>query len=579
LISGIVEQDICFNFDSTLPNSTWHDPQSGIFCIADAQLLNRNELDSRASSDAHLIALSYERWGINCLNKLLGDYAFAIWDSRCQKLILASDPLGQRSLFYANTEEQSFCFSNLPGALFKLGVSRDLNRNRIADVLVVLGPSQFDTCFKSIKRLPGGHFLEKCIGSTPLITRYWSASALTQDPLNLPSPDDYYASFRELFQQVIAQKLSHISGQVASQLSGGLDSSAVSCVTSQLLKDRNQSLLAMFHSPTSGLFKQPRLGSNYDDTPFVEAVKKQQNNLTLIYIKDDNKQLFEYSDLLNQWLDNPLLNPSNVLWIMTCVEEAQRLAAKTIFTGAGGNSTFSWTGNLHQPKNPSIVSVIESHLRRFRNTWVLRSQNPTSTEPWRQFSAVSRELARETNLLERFNETSVLGSNRSVKDPRIFEFSAGACGTSARFNALIRSLYGIEFWDPTLDKRIVEFCLRTPVNIFQNKGRSRLLVRESMRGIMPDIICDRQTRGMQAADWYKKVERQKTELQDLLQSWTKTEVAHYIDVDALSASLSRWDYQKVSTSQNRKYVLFEFEYHQKLLRGIEMGKFIQTHLN
>lgn len=96
---------------------------------------------------------------------------------------------------------------------------------------------------------------------------------------------------------------------------------------------------------------------------------------------------------------------------------------------------------------------------------------------------------------------------------------------------------------------------------------------------MPTLICERTTLGMQAADWYKKVERQSRQIRELLQSWKNSPINDFIDIKYLLKSFKNWNYAKVENDQGDKYNYYRNEYCYKLLAAIEAGLFLQTHFS
>lgn len=561
------------------------DPESKITILADARIFNRNELmklfsyDDKKTmiSDCHLILRAYQKWGTECVNKLIGDFVFAVWDPTQEQLFLARDPMGQRSLFYSTAKNNRFCFANSPKPLFDMcGISRELNSNEIADFLTLIPSDPTSTFFRHVQRLAAGHFL--LINKTrqePLLKCYWSMETICENPLRLSSREEYYSYFCELYQSVIAERLMIAGDKVGCHLSGGLDSSSITSLAAHLLQQQNKSITAFSHVPTSGHVATPKAQWNYADIPYMEAVKKKYDNVSLNFIHDNTKRLFEYCDQLHPWLDVPTFNPSNMLWILMCAEEAERQGIHTIMTGQIGNFTISWGGPA--AKKVSFPRRINRHLRRYHQSWFEWTMGRRTNKPWGHISAIHEKLSRQTNLLPRYKEKNLSNASSHADDIRVLLFKRGLLMIGSGLHTAIRCVYDVEHWDPTADKRIVEFCLRIPYDIFQQGKRSRLLVRDGLREIVPQMICDRTTQGMQSADWYKKLDRQKSEIQQILKSWGNTLIADYIDVEQLLKKLKDWEYERVSTSTGKNYVNYEFQYQFKLLRAVETGKFLSCH--
>ena len=129
------------SLDETLP---WKDPESGLVITADARLDNRGELksklpvgaDSSAIPDSQLILAAYKRWGEACVDHLLGDFAFAIWDPRRKRLFCARDRMGASPFCYVE-KDHYIAFASEPEALLRLpGVAGRPNENLVAHIFV-----------------------------------------------------------------------------------------------------------------------------------------------------------------------------------------------------------------------------------------------------------------------------------------------------------------------------------------------------------------------------------------------------------------------------------------------------------
>src|SRR5690606_19706273 len=135
---------------------------------ADARIDNRDELigllrlNGRGASatDSDLILLAYEKWGESCVDHFLGDYVFAIWDRRTQKLVCARDHLGVRPFYYYYKPGELFAFGSESKSLLTFDeVPNRLNEVRIADYLAVMHEDKEITELEEILRLPPAHTL------------------------------------------------------------------------------------------------------------------------------------------------------------------------------------------------------------------------------------------------------------------------------------------------------------------------------------------------------------------------------------------------------------------------------------
>ena len=203
---------------------------------ADARIDNRKDLirqlqASQTTTDEQLILLAYEAWSEGCVNHLLGDFAFAIWDADRKRFFCARDHFGVKPFFFAHFGD-SFIFSNNINALREdPRVSDSLNEAAIADYLVFgLNQDPSSTIFRDIHRLPAAHTLTFANNSITT-RRYWTLEI--PNAIRFRDDQDYVERFSELLTTAVADRLR--TDRVAISMSGGLDSTSLAAIASELL--------------------------------------------------------------------------------------------------------------------------------------------------------------------------------------------------------------------------------------------------------------------------------------------------------------------------------------------------------
>lgn len=225
---------------TSLDQKTW--------ITADARLDGRRELvdalrsngrDTELSnSDAQLLLHAHEAWGENCVDHLLGDFAFGIWDGRKREFFCACDHFGIKSFYFAEVE-RSFIFSNTLDCLrLHPAISDRLNDAAIADFLLFgMNYDAASTSFADIRRLPRAHMLRWSRAGLEL-REYWRPPA--DGSIVYRRRGDYVERFRELLTTAVEDRLR--TNKVGILLSGGLDSSSVAAVARDLQKANYPSL-------------------------------------------------------------------------------------------------------------------------------------------------------------------------------------------------------------------------------------------------------------------------------------------------------------------------------------------------
>lgn len=197
-----------------------------VWLIADARIDGRELL-----ADEETILHAYEKFGENCVEHLIGDFAFVIWDKRSRRLFCARDHFGVKPFFFAHAGK-SFIFSNALNTLRRdHAVSDALNETVVGDYLAFgLNQDLTTTIFRDIQRLPAAHTLSLANGAITT-RRYWTPAV--KDEIRFRDPQSYVDRFNELFTTAIKDRLR--AGRVSISMSGGLDSTAIAVIARDLL--------------------------------------------------------------------------------------------------------------------------------------------------------------------------------------------------------------------------------------------------------------------------------------------------------------------------------------------------------
>jgi asparagine synthase (glutamine-hydrolysing) len=245
--AAVVWQDGAVGLGHALLQTTWesrNDKQTAslegrLWLTADARLDERAELVAQLCGfgreidsvpDSELILRSYDQWGENCVDHLRGDFAFAIWDSRAEKLFCARDHFGIKPFYYAQLNN-FFLFSNTLNCVrAHPDVSDALNDSAIADFLLFgLNYDEATTSFRGIQRLPPAH----CVTVSReglAIRRYWTPP--TNGRIRYRRDEEYIEHFRTLLQAAVRDRLR--TDRVGILLSGGLDSTSLAATAKDL---------------------------------------------------------------------------------------------------------------------------------------------------------------------------------------------------------------------------------------------------------------------------------------------------------------------------------------------------------
>ena len=234
--------------------------------------LARRGVRFRTDSDTEVILRLYQQKGTACVDDLNGDFAFAIWDGRRNRLVLARDRMGVRPLYYAHTQDGQLCFASEVKALLRVpGVAAEADPVALDQVFTLWLPLPPRTMFKGVRELPPAHFLV----ATPErveVSRYWRLDFPRRGEEAEAADEDAVAEeLRALLADATRIRL-RADVPVGAYLSGGLDSSIVSTLARDLASARLRTFSVTFDSPEFDESGQQRemaaaLGTEHQSVP------------------------------------------------------------------------------------------------------------------------------------------------------------------------------------------------------------------------------------------------------------------------------------------------------------------------
>ncbi len=198
-----------------------------------AQLQSAGQSATSTDPDVNLLLLAYLAWGDACLQKITGDFAFAIWDKTLQRLFCARDQFGVVPFYYAIIDNQLIASNHLHCIRKHPNVTQRFNDRAVGDFLLFgMNYDLTATTFKDIQKLPPAHQLVWSKGKLQL-KHYWQLPN-DGDSIVYNRSQDYIEHFNELFKQSIADRLR--THQAASHLSGGMDSTSIAATAYDLMQ-------------------------------------------------------------------------------------------------------------------------------------------------------------------------------------------------------------------------------------------------------------------------------------------------------------------------------------------------------
>lgn len=522
---------------------------NGLVITADARIDNRGELLPALGlpevvSDSEVILKAYGKWGKDCVDRLLGDFAFVIWDKAKGELFCARDHMGIKPFYYYYKQGEIFAFATEIKALFACGVPRRINEVRIGDYLAFIVEDKEITFYQEIKRLPPANSMTVSRDSLNM-KQYWELDPTRE--IVMGSDEEYEKAFLDIFREAVRCRL-RSAFPIGSHLSGGLDSSSIVCMARELLpKDQR---LKTF----SAIFDTIK---ECDERPYINAVLEKGDLEPYFIHGDEIGPLYDIDRVL--WhMDQPFHAP-NLFLTWALYKEAHNQHVRVLLDGMDGDNVVSHgiTYITELTSKGRFISAIREilGLSKTRNASPMRilikySINPFIPYPFRQVWRVMRgsnedspdnirltnlDFARSIGLQDR---RKALKNERSkpaltTREDHWRMLTWGIHSYFLEISNMASAAFSIESRSPFFDKRLMEFCMALPGDQKIRLGWTRWIMRRALRNILPEKICGRGGKSRLGANFtYGLLEHHRDVLDDFVLSCEDTQ-GHYVNCFAL----------------------------------------------
>jgi asparagine synthase (glutamine-hydrolysing) len=495
--------------------------ESGCLCLVfDGRIDNRAELKSainaaglhlRTDADAEIVLKAYQCWGEDSPRRMLGDFAYALWDGSRRSLFCARDLFGSKPFYYHLTDRLFVFASEVKAILSVPEVPQRLNEARIADYLVEYLEAYDNTSsfFEGIFKLPPAH--TAVIGDGRLrLSRYWSPDPHRE--VRYHSDAEYEEAFREIFTEAVRCRLPSASPP-GSMLSGGIDSSSIVCVARELLREEGRPPLHTFSAVSPG---GP---DRCVETQAINAVL-QTGGLEAHTISPEQLSRFNGAlDRLLRQMDDPfdsiLIQVPMAMYLL-----AQEQGVNVVLDGVDGDvvASLNYTQLRHHLRAGrwKTAFVRGKAMADFyeESPWLVMGRSLLTTAAYAalpagwlsemrlkkraskskrlmQDSPINRDFALRVGLNERLesayrNEDSFL--TKSIRDEWAHRLCQPFITVALERYERVAAAYGIEPRHPLFDRRVVEFCLALPWQQHFLNGWTKPIFRRAMKGIIPEAI-------------------------------------------------------------------------------------------
>jgi asparagine synthase (glutamine-hydrolysing) len=448
---------------------------------------------------------AYSKWGVGCPKKLIGDYAFAIWDKRNLQLFCARDHIGIRPFYYYYSDNIFALASEIKAIFCLVEVPQRLNELKIAYHLATFFEDKAITYYKDIFRLPPAHYL--IIRKKRLMLKsYWSLDPSRS--IKCSSDKEYAERFKDLFTKTVRCRL-RSAFPVGSTLSGGLDSSSIACVSRNLMAKNKQLHLHTYSAIFPSLPKEDL--RKIDERKYMDRVLTTGGFLPHFVRADRLSPLTDLDQIM--WVADEAILAPNIYIHQAIYQDAHGHGVRILLDGIDGDTTVShgleyfaemasrlhWKTLISEAKAFAAKRNISSRKVIWRYA-IRPCVPPFVAELWRRVKHNNNNSFKNDFLINPSFSCKV-GLEQSLKGERAkIAFLNDAkkvhlCSLNSGLNAhgmqqldITAARFCLEPRYPFFDRRMMEFCLAVPPSQKLKFGWERFIFRRSMEDILPREI-------------------------------------------------------------------------------------------
>lgn len=488
----------------------------GVMLVADMRLDNREELATALDlvdaelndmADSAMLLAAYGRWGASCVEHLLGDFTFAIWDAKAGTLMLARDHMGQRGVYY-HLGDGFLAFATDVKALWAIeGVPRRLSEDAIGRrILLTIDPVPGTSLFEGIAMLPNATVLTLDRDGTPTTSRYWEPGAA---PEHIGRDEDYYIqAYRRIVGEAVACRVRRLTRAPALCFSGGFDSGSIAALAGPIVASQGRRIIAI----TSLLPEGESRPAIHDARQAVEAFRSWPFLDLRQYVRGDDHA---FDDLEASF--DITHNTGGTYYVRRGMYRiAAGAGARLVMDGHGGDYTVNVRAGAMLGRmllRGKFIGFAREFRMRMRATGrpvlrILRYDVAPALLPMR---VIAWFAAARGGFVPQWRRRAIPESfaralfARGAADPRRLRGGSPVHNRwHARWQHLLRktaqaaplqpslaAAQGLEFTRPFHDKRVVELGLAIPEDLQFRAGLERYVARRALSDLLPARLLAR----------------------------------------------------------------------------------------
>jgi asparagine synthase (glutamine-hydrolysing) len=470
----------------------------------------------RTHSDTETIIHAYEEYGTDCVARLHGMFGFAIWDGPRKRLLLARDKIGKKPLYYTRIDNDLVFASEIKSLLCHPRVKREADVQAMVDFLSVRYVPAPATLFANVYKVMPGHWLlyedgrihEEC---------YWD---YTFGPPEQRPLEEHIRGIKEHIQRAVEERMM-ADVPVGSLLSGGVDSSIVSGIMSQLTHHKVKTFAVGFDHPEYSELPYARMVAEHFRTDHHELVVK-------------SSDLTQYWPLLTWHRDEPVSEPSDIGVYL--ISKLAREHVKVVLSGEGGDELFAgypkyvvdWLAKyyhiipaaLRQSVIQSAIDSLPYSMRKLKTA--ARNISAPAPQRWMNWFGIFNGRLKEQILSDSTRAAIDMDASRQFRywlerNPQRDDLSSMLYLDTKIWlpdNLLMKGdkmtmAASLEARIPLLDYKLIEYAASIPSHLKIRGFKAKYLLKRAFADFLPEPILTRKKMGFNVPTgiWFREGQR------------------------------------------------------------------------
>ncbi|NGY80905.1 asparagine synthase [Bacillus megaterium] len=469
-----------------------------LFIVGDINIHNKKDIISKydlnlgylnEQSNESLVVQMYKQEGIACIEDLIGEFSFVIFDKKCNKIYAVRDQVGVKPLFWIRTKDE-YIFSSDIFLMKDFFNVQDLNyeyfrefyeRDGIVDIPL--------TPFKQVNRVSSGHYI--LIDRTEVLSRkYWDLSDMKSELIHLDE-SEYFEKFRDILNEAVNCRL--VKGNCNSVLlSGGLDSTSIYSLAKQNENNRISSVSAVFDEL-----------KECDEREYFEGLLRKYEDEGN-YINLDNKLMFEDFPNNTPFTYEPNVSSLSSEFSLNTAKVSVEKGFYNILSGFGGDQLL--TGSLYVTRDylkkikiKKMFSFLTEYSM-YTNTSAYQNMINYTIKP-----NIVGNFVKNKSVYYKFIEKKL--KNIPTYNQKELYYQISSAKAHLYIDRTIGGITGADMNHPFLDRRLIEFVYTIPGDLRFTPEYSKYILRESMREFLTPAITDRVNKTTHLAYTYKSLKK------------------------------------------------------------------------